>query len=216
MIKRIGITVRITSATAHVELRDSLAHDWQNYLHRTFHDVAWMMIPNLGSDVARYLSQWNLDALILSGGDDIGDHSKRDETEFSALEWAMTQQKPVLGVCRGLQIIQTHFGGALHRTDDTIHRAKNHSVTRCDSLYAESIPLPAQVNSYHRWGVHQDQLAAPLRPFLLSSDHVVEGLYHPTLPILGIQWHPEREMPERDSDHALIVAHLKGTDLCKH
>ena len=53
----------------------------------------------------------------------------------------------------------------------------------------------AMVNSYHHWGITIAGLAPPLEPFAIS-DGMVEGFYHPTLPIVGIVWHPERKSPD--------------------
>ena len=50
-----------------------------------------------------------------------------------------------------------------------------------------------KVNSFHNHGVLLDGLSSFLKTFDIAKDSVVEGFFHPELPILGIQWHPERQ-----------------------
>ena len=51
------------------------------------------------------------------------------------------------------------------------------------------------VNSFHHYGVKIEDLSPALTPLAVAEDGVVEAIYHPKAPILGIQWHPERMNP---------------------
>ncbi len=95
--RRIGITMRVVEAEMHPELRDALAHDWTSYMDFALPGMNWMPVPNLGGDVVKFIDAWQLDGLILSGGNDIGENSLRDTTERLLLEYFIENGKPVLG-----------------------------------------------------------------------------------------------------------------------
>ena len=68
MAKKIGITMRIDTAAGHGERRDSLARDWANFMNRMCPGIPWMPLPNLGEAIIDHVQQWNIDAVIFSGG----------------------------------------------------------------------------------------------------------------------------------------------------
>lgn len=161
--------------------------------------------------------------LLLPGGGDITpaffgqtDHGSRNvDTELDILQFRflshfVAQKKPVLGICKGLQLINVHFGGDVTQhigTADThkwIGRDQFHYVYRCDlgrrnffyQLYGNS----SYVNSAHHQAINR--LGEGLIPVCRAGDNVIEGLSHTSLPILAVQWHPER-MPDQKGDSLL-------------
>ena len=67
----------------YAQARDALAHDWAVFLAAALPGVAWMQLPNLGGEhIVPYCEQWEIDRLILSGGEDIGVSALRDQTEL--------------------------------------------------------------------------------------------------------------------------------------
>lgn len=177
------------------------------------------------------LSTGNLskfDALLLPGGGDIdpellGEPDKGsvnidrelDLLQFQALELFVKSRKPVLGICKGFQLIQLYFGG--HLLQD-LPRPSMHPVQEngADSLHpVHSYPLAAilpehhfpmtdfpekvMVNSAHHQGIEKD--GRHLFPFQKAEDGITEAVCHETLPILAFQWHPERMLlsPDRKS-----------------
>ena len=154
------------------------------------------------------------DALILPGGGDItpaffGERNtgsldidtELDILQFQALEYAISLQMPVLGICKGMQIINVAFGGTI--TQNLPH-ASYHKYIGHDQ-YHDTVIAPnsclhgifenqARVNSAHHQGVNL--IGRELTPIQWSDyDQCVEALAHNTLPILGLQWHPERLLP---------------------
>lgn len=155
-----------------------------------------------------------LDALLLPGGVDInpsrygqkntaslGVNDALDALQFAALDMYVWAGKPVLGICRGHQLINVFFGGTLFQdlaTADAHRRQPEgeqfHPVTMAGGsvlheLYGESFV----VNSTHHQGV--DIPGKGLAIIAHAEEGVVEGLAHTELPVLSVQWHPER-MPE--------------------
>ena len=194
---RLGLTMRVQGCDDSHELRDVLAHDWPVLIRTSLGDVPWLAIPNIGDSVKDYLRRWRIGAVILTGGEDVGTSPLRDETERHVLDYCTERRMPVLGVCRGHQMIQVYCGGSLQNVPTARHVGNNHSVFAChDRSRAVMGPGPLEVNSYHRQGVYLERLGRGLHPWLVSSDGLVEGFFHSEMNLLGVQWHPERRLPD--------------------
>jgi putative glutamine amidotransferase len=192
--------MRVERDPATGESRDALAHDWPVQLRRALGPVAWVGIPNLGVDVTRFLTTWEIEAVILTGGNDVGSCPRRDETEQVVLAHCAAHALPVLGVCRGLHVMQVAAGGSLHPVGTHHHRGA-HAVTLLDArARALAGRARADVNSFHRYGVTRDDLAPELEAWAVSDDGLVEGLRHRARPQVAVQWHPER--PSTDPELA--------------
>jgi N5-(cytidine 5'-diphosphoramidyl)-L-glutamine hydrolase len=211
LIRRLAISQRVIDNTSYPEKRDCLACDWANWSSAIFPDAALLPVPNLTGKVDSWWRSTAPDALILSGGNDWGQAPERDRTEQNLLEAARACGAPVLGVCRGLQAINFMFGGSV--VEDLEHLAKDNHVG-CDhtvNIISETVfrdlsgATSQTVNSYHNIGVSRDGIAKDLRVFAETNDGMVEGVYHVNEPILAIQWHPERNSPSADFDHALVT-----------
>lgn len=150
------------------------------------------------------------DGLLLPGGGDIAPffyHKKNkgsnnicyteDVIQLLLFHRFMEQKKPILGICKGMQLINVALGGTLIQSlpNELLHSSKEEDVYHNTillpgsilySLYHENI----MVNSAHHQGV--DTLGKNLIAVQHSYDGTIEGVEHNTLPILGVQWHPER------------------------
>jgi len=154
------------------------------------------------------------DGLILCGGDDVdparfGQENcgsqdidpERDAAELALIEAYIKAKKPILGVCRGHQILNVALGGTLIQDlDDSLrpfHTAGQegvylaHPVRALEgSWFAQTWGRCFPVNSHHHQAV--DKIGVGLVPTLWSEGGVVEGMVHASLPILCVQFHPER------------------------
>jgi len=153
------------------------------------------------------------DGLLLMGGADIdpacyGDRAtsltgrtnpKRDAHELAILETALARDLPVLGICRGHQLLNIALGGKLlqhiqdHRedgSDSAWHEVELSPKSRLAAIYNNARGL--RVNSRHHQGVSANLLASQLIGVARSGEIVeaVEERQHRW--IIGVQWHPER------------------------
>lgn len=211
MAKKIGITMRIDTAARHGERRDSLARDWASFMSTLCPGVPWMPLPNLGESIVDHVQQWDLDAIIFSGGNDLGAEQQRDTTETALLDHALRRGLKIFGVCRGLQLLQQHAGGSLERCHRETHVARSHPVHLRADLLDFDTPGQATVNSYHNWAVPARTLAPSLELLAASRDGCVEAVRHRAAPITAVQWHPERQADAAQSelDRQLLKLTLK-------
>lgn len=210
MMRRLAVTMRIVQTLEYAEPRDAISHDWIRWL--TALGIIPVFVPNVLSEPVTFLKETGCDALLLTNGEDIlsdlpdgltavekpAEWAFRDSTEQQLLTYAIRYQLPVLGVCRGFQLINAYFGGSLyhHLQDNPAinegHVATQHNVELINQFKEIFGADPTQVNSYHRHGITLDRIAHDLAPCALASGGVVEAFRHRTFPIWGIQWHPER------------------------
>lgn len=185
---RIGVTMRVLEAQGYYEPRDALTQVWSNFLGVALPNAAWLPVPNVGANGIRiYCEKWGINRLILTGGEDIGVSAIRDETEQELLIWAKECAVPVLGVCRGMQMMAVWAGVALKPVEGHV---RTRHILQGD--------LVREVNSFHNHG-----LAACPRGFYVTAraeDNGIEAMCNPELRWEGWMWHPERERPVQSAD----------------
>jgi putative glutamine amidotransferase len=179
-----------------------------------------------------------LDGLVLSGGGDIdpgrfnGDpHPKiygispeRDQLETSLVNIALELDKPLLAICRGIQVLNVALGGKLHThiQDQMTHSLKHdwfpkfprdklaHTVSlKCESLLDQIYGTDEiQVNSLHHQGI--SKIGERLVATAFAPDGLVEGLEVLEASFaIGVQWHPEC-LPEDAGSQKLFNALIPG------
>jgi putative glutamine amidotransferase len=192
-MKTVAISQRVDNHPERREVRDALDQrlvDWvleAGYLP--------LPIPNaLGDALSTWLNTIQPGAILLSGGNDIGECIVRDNTEKKLLDFARAKSLPVLGICHGMQIMGAWAGVALQP-------CANHVRVRHDlhGGFAEN------VNSYHNFALAQ--CPSDFHVTAQTDDGTIEAIRHNTLPWEGWMWHPERE-PEFDQRHMERVRKL--------
>ncbi|MFN8439171.1 MAG: gamma-glutamyl-gamma-aminobutyrate hydrolase family protein [Caldilineaceae bacterium] len=171
-----------------------------------------------------------LDGLFLPGGEDMdpatygedrhpqlgATDSERDRTEMLLTRWAIEEGMPLLGVCRGVQVINVVCGGSLYQDllsqessyskhdyfppNHERYRISHQVLIEPDSRLAQALGNVHEVNSMHHQGIAR--LGNSLRVVARSEDGLPEALEVPELPfVVGVQWHPE-ELAKTDPHSA--------------
>lgn len=159
----------------------------------------------------------SLDAIVLTGGEDIDprlfketvDHRmgricpERDHFELKLIDYALKENKPILAICRGMQLLNVYFGGSLYKDISDKGKVLTHNFENNPRWYcAHSVRLmhpvlrdlygsdEINVNSYHHMAVNRP--GAGLEVAAEASDGIVEAMVHRKFKdILAVQWHPE-------------------------
>lgn len=196
----IGISMRIVESDQYPEARDCISHDWIKFLENT--GYKFIFIPNNLKNLPLFLETYNLKGFIITGGEDIGIHPQRDKTEKKIIEYGLKENLPILGVCRGMQLINNYFGGGSRSVKN--HVKKIHSIKITDSNFSKLFKKSsAFVNSYHTKGILSEDLGKNLKSWALNGD-TIEGLTHKKMPIIGIMWHPERNKKIKTIDREIF------------
>lgn len=139
----------------------------------------------------------------------------RDEREFALLAHERGQRLPILGICRGLQVLNVAFGGTLWQYlpdrghhDDHAPPGDRHYLAhgvRPDGGYLGALlgTQPLSVNSIHDQAVRT--LAPALRATVHTGDGVVEGVESPDGRVIAVQWHPEELVPAQERSARLFA-----------
>ncbi|MBE5772764.1 MAG: gamma-glutamyl-gamma-aminobutyrate hydrolase family protein [Clostridiales bacterium] len=197
--------------------------------------IAMMM---LGAQPVVVWDEWNVDdfdGLLLPGGVDVhpGRYGQENvacgtiDEELDGIQFAICDAfikagKPVLGICRGHQLLNVYFSGTLIQDLENADHHKwtpegdrVHDTTAAEgSFIADIYGAEFAVNSAHHQAV--DTVGEGLVVVQHSDDGVIEAMYHESLPVISVQWHPERmcfDHARTDTvDGSLVLRHF--LDMC--
>ncbi|WP_326569211.1 gamma-glutamyl-gamma-aminobutyrate hydrolase family protein [Amycolatopsis rhabdoformis] len=226
----------VIGLTTYVEQAKFLAWDTEaTLLHRVYADCVLaaggipVLLPPLTDAYETLVDR--IDGLVLTGGADVEPHRygaephpatyvrpDRDAFEFGLFAAARAAGKPVLGVCRGLQVISVALGGTLAQhlpetLGDTAHQPApatfgTSSITLVDGTRAAALLGPeAKGHCYHHQAI--DRLGEGLVASGHAADGTVEAAEVPGAEfVLGVQWHPEQDTEDVRLFRALVEAAL--------
>ena len=196
-MKVVAVTQRVDFVSGRDERRDALDQRLTRWLSAAslvpvpVPNRLYVATPNEEVQFERlegWVSSIRPEGIVFSGGNDIGSCMERDLTESWLLDFAKNSRVPVLGICRGMQML-THWAGGKLRTVEGHVGTRHRLVGR----------ITSEVNSYHNFALAD----CPNEFDVLASceDGEIEAIAHNSLPWEGWMWHPERE--ETFSEHDL-------------
>lgn len=159
------------------------------------HYITWLSKTGNSTVVLKKVDDLS-GALILAGGADVGINKNRDEFELRLIDKAIKNGWPILGICRGMQLVNVYFNGIV----EDLLIEENHCQSASDLVASKfedkesifhsvsSLTEGFSVNSRHHQ--HCATVNYPLKPIVWSEDGIVEAITGPN--ILLVQWHPER------------------------
>ncbi len=193
-MKKVAITQRVSVVPEYGERRDCLDQAWPRFLAAC--GLMPLALPNVIEVAVALCAGADVTGLVLTGGNDLaalgGDAPERDATENAVLDVAESRGLPVLGVCRGMQVVQQRCAIPLRRVEGHVTRRQ---VIRVDGE-------PTEVNSYHRFAAFESR--PPLDVWAVADDGVVKAIQHAAHSTTCIMWHPERMDPFAAADVALF------------
>lgn len=182
------------------EIRDGLDAAWWKILAACLPKKACIPLPNAILMTQKLLDRLPFTGFILTGGDDWGVFPERDENEAFIFDYATRRELPVLGVCRGAQLISTLCGGRL--LDIGGHTATRHKIF-------SDTGKSRMVNSFHAHGICQP--GNGMNVTFTDAEGNIEAFASGDGLIRGIMWHPEREL-DPDSQDMELFAQMFGTE----
>lgn len=183
----------------------------ENFLPEAYSDcilqAGGMPVAALGNDAQDYLGHCS--GLLLSGGVDVdpayfgepvlNDSVKidavRDAYELSLIQAFYRMQRPIFGICRGIQVLNVAFGGTLWQDLDSqlgLHHGDHMHMIQAQepSMIFQCCGKEFETNSFHHQSIKKE--GKNLRVTARAEDGVAEAVEHTAAPVFGVQWHPER------------------------
>lgn len=196
---RVAVTQRVSFQSERGERWDAVDQRLERWLLRN--SMLPMPVPNgFGMselDTKVHIEEWfsvrGPRALLLSGGNDLGEAPDRDRVERALLEIASESRIPALGICRGMQMMAVWGGTKLVAVSG--HVGQRHDV---DGV------ITREVNSFHRFGIAD--CPDGFEVLACGDDGCIEAIAHSELPWEAWMWHPEREDPFADEDSHRLTA----------
>jgi putative glutamine amidotransferase len=194
-MRLVAVSQRVDLIGERKEYRDALDQNIVRFLVAC--GFIAVPVPNFYSSISQnphtvqyfeaFIDKTQPHAVFLSGGNDIGINPERDNTELNLLAYAEQKKLPLLGICRGLQMMVYKAGTPLVQLRG--HAGTRHKIT--GEIFGE-------VNSYHNFGI--SDCPAGYRVISRSEENSIEAIQHFNLPWEGWMWHPEREVNFENRD----------------
>lgn len=183
-----------------VDNHDSFVHTLIGYLVELGADVEMVE-----SDAADALSRVDAaDGVVISPGPGTPEDAG---ASIQIVRWCAATATPLLGVCLGHQAIAVAFGGVVSHAADLMH-GRTSPVHHDGTGVFAGLPSPFTATRYHSLAVERDRVPADLCVTAWTESGTVMGLAHRSLPLVGVQFHPESVLTE--GGYLLLGTWLEG------
>ena len=210
-MNRIAFTQRITKEKNYKEIRDCLDQNWINLAFKL--NSIPLILPNVDKKhTNKILNICKPNLIVLTGGNDISQkikndnkiYKKRDDFELSLIRYSIKNSIPLIGICRGMQLINIFFEGKISKIQDHVRRKhKIFFLKKNKNIFTD------KVNSFHNWGIKFKDLGKNLDILATDKENNIESFIHKSKKIIGIMWHPERNKFFNKKDVILFKKLLK-------
>jgi len=196
-VKTILVSQRLVGNTGYAEIREALDVQWGLFLNQ----CGLLPVPIATHvPVKSYFDALKPAGILLTGGNDLSVFApqdplsgERDRVEQNLIELAIKHSLPIIGICRGAQMLAHTFGAKLEKKEGHVtasHTVQIDSATRIFDHYQKTA---LDVNSYHNYCV--TQLGEEFNAAAKHTDQTIEAFEHKSRPLYGLLWHPERCHP---------------------
>lgn len=170
---------------------DFLDHNWIKYFDKK--NYLFKLIPNSLKISKKILKEkGKIDLIILAGGNDVLKKNKltkiRLDVERNLIKYSIKKKIPLLGVCRGMQVLNYHFDGSLKKI--TGHMRSKTLILMKNNLFGKS---KIKVKCFHNYCITPISVSKKFNTLAEDQKHNVEMFVHKKHKIFGVMWHPERE-----------------------
>ncbi len=185
-----------------VDCEDSFVHTLADYVRQTGADV---LVTRHGKAVETLATQ-QFDLVVLSPGPGRPDDFKVKDVITAAL----AAQKPIFGVCLGMQALGEYFGGELGQLSTPAHGRPSKIATQAPTQLFKDLPGEISVGRYHSLYVEPSTMPDAFRVTAVTVDGIPMAFEHKTLPIAAVQFHPESIMSLEGGAGLTILRNAMG------
>jgi N5-(cytidine 5'-diphosphoramidyl)-L-glutamine hydrolase len=152
-------------------------------------------------DIEKNLKNMKPNGILLTGGCDIGKFDQRDLFEIKLIKFGIKKKIPIVGICRGMQIINLFFNGENKKV-------KNH-ISQINQIIELKTGKKRYVKCFHNFSISKKKLSKEFEiKHISAKDSEIESIYNHKKKIFGLMWHPEREVKFKKEDKNLIKFYL--------
>jgi len=170
---------------------DFIDHHWLNFFNKK--KIDFILLPNKKKlALQKIKNSKKINFIIIPGGTDLFKKDKiskiRLDIEKLLIQHSIKRKIPLLGVCRGMQLINHYYGGKLNKVKN--HMKVKNQIFLKDSMFKKKLMT---VKCYHTFGINKSNLGKNLKIKAVDNNNNIEMFEHKQKNIIGVMWHPERE-----------------------
>ena len=208
-MKKIAITQRLIENTSYKETREVLDINYAKFINEAgYLPIALPYKVNF----IEYFEEFNISGVLLTGGNDLNSinpsplSNQRDKFEKELISYAVSNNIPIFGICRGLQVIAEYFGSTFKKVSGQVN-IRHALESSHDSFYIKQLNMINTVNSFHNFTV--DSLSDQLKVSAVGNN-IIKAIEHKKYKIFAQMWHSERELDFNEQEIQLIKDFFNG------